>query len=205
MEKQKCEKCNMEGNFLKVYDDGSAHFFCHHHAPEGSSKLEAVKRESKFKKFLPLIIIFVLIIVFTVVTTVLHGFQLDFAMRMMMGAFFSIFGFLKVINLKAFADAYSTYDLLAKRSRAYAFTYPFFEILLAVLYLGDFGGIYRDIFTFILMAFSAIGVMIKLRQKEEIPCACLGMVFKLPMTYVTLVEDVIMAVEALIMVLLATV
>ena len=77
------------------------------------------------------------------------------------------------------------------------------EVALAFVYFADIGGIYRDIFTFGLMSVSTIGVVQKLRQKEEIPCACLGMVFKLPMTWVTLVEDVLMAVEALIMIILA--
>jgi hypothetical protein len=179
------------------------HYFCEHHKPEGAVKVLGFKPESKIKKFLPLIIIFSSIALFTVVATYLHGFSWEFAMRMMMGSFFLIFGAFKVFNLKAFADAYSTYDIVAMRSRAYAFTYPFLELLLAVLYLSDIGGIYRDIFTFVLMSVSTIGVVIKLRQREEIPCACLGMVFKIPMTWVTLIEDVLMALEALAMILLA--
>lgn len=155
------------------------------------------------KKFLPIIIIFFFITVFTVVTTYFHGFSLEFAMRMMMGSFFLVFGLFKVFNLKVFAEAYSTYDIVAKRSHFYALLYPFLELLLALLYLFDTGGIYRDTFTFLLMSVSTIGVVLKLQQKEEVPCACLGMVFKLPMTWVTLVEDVIMAVEALLMIYLA--
>ncbi len=201
--KNKCEKCSMVGDFLKIYEDGTPHYFCEHHKPEGATKLEIVKGESKFNKFMPLIVIFSVIFLFTIVTNYIYGFSFEFAMRVMMGSFFAIFGLFKIFNLKAFADAYQTYDILAMRSRMYAVVYPFIEILIAILYLADIGGIYRDIFTFILMAVSSVGVIKKLRLKEEIPCACLGMVFKLPMTWVTLVEDLLMGVEALGMVFLA--
>ncbi len=194
----------MEATFLKAGSDGMVHYYCDHHAPEGAHRIgESPKPETGFKKFLPLVLIFAAIILFTSITTYIHGFSLEFAMRMMMGSFFAIFGGFKIFNLTPFADAYSTYDIVAKRSRTYAFIYPFLEIILAVLYLSNIGGIYRDIFTFILMSVSSIGVIQKLYQGEEIPCACLGMVFKIPMTWVTLIEDVLMAVEAAIMVIIA--
>ncbi len=193
----------MVGTYSAIDTNGVTHYFCEHHKPENAVKVLGFQPESKIKKFLPLIIIFSSIGLFTAITTTIHGFSLEFAMRMMMGSFFLIFGLFKVFNLEAFADAYSTYDIVAMRSRAYALTYPFIELLLAVLYLSDIGGIYRDIFTLVLMSVSTVGVIIKLRLREEIPCACLGMVFKIPMTWVTLIEDVLMAVEALAMIVIA--
>lgn len=130
------------------------------------------------------------------------GNDLDFGMRMFMGSFFLIFGAFKLVNLKKFAEAYKMYDLLAKRYQFYGYLYPFIELGLAFLYLADIGGVARDAFTLIIMTVSAAGVIIKLRRKETIPCACLGMVFVLPMTWVTLVEDVLMAIEALFMLLM---
>lgn len=202
--KHTCEKCSMDGTFLKADKDCLVHYYCDHHAPEGATRIgKAPKQQSSFKKFLPLIVIFSSIFLFTIIASILHGsLDIAFSMRMMMGSFFAIFGLFKIFNLRAFADAYSTYDILAKRSRAYAFIYPFLELLIAALYLADIGGIYRDVFTFVLMTVSTIGVIQKIKEKEEIPCACLGKVFKIPMTSVTLIEDVVMALEALIMVLM---
>lgn len=154
------------------------------------------------KDFLPIIVIFSVIVVFTALMTIFVRTELEFAMRMMMGSFFAIFGAFKLFNLHAFADAYSTYDIIAKRSRIYAFTYPFLELLFAIGYLFDVGGVVRDIIVFLVMIISTVGVIQKLREHEEIPCACLGMVFKLPMTWITLAEDMIMAVEAIIMIVL---
>jgi hypothetical protein len=153
--------------------------------------------------FLPLIIIFSVIGLFTALMQFfIGGSDLDFGMRMFMGAFFLVFGSFKLFNLKKFAEAYRMYDLLAMRYKFYSFLYPFIELALALLYLADLGGVLRDGFTLVLMLVSVAGVMIKLRKKETIPCACLGMVFVLPMTWVTLVEDMLMAIEALFMFLM---
>ena len=163
-----------------------------------SGKGVEVKRP--IKDFFPIIVIFSVIILFTTLMTIFIRPELEFAMRMMMGSFFLIFGLFKVFNLRAFADAYQTYDIVAKRSRAYAFVYPFIELLFAVAYLANFGGVVRDSIVLVVMMVSTIGVIQKLRLREEVPCACLGMVFRLPMTWVTLGEDLLMVVEAIIMI-----
>ena len=161
---------------------------------------EGMKVKRPVKDFFPIIVIFSVIILFTTLMTIFVRPELEFAMRMMMGSFFLIFGLFKVFNLRAFADAYQTYDIVAKRSRAYAFVYPFIELLFAVAYLANFGGVVRDSIVLVVMMVSTIGVIQKLRLREEVPCACLGMVFRLPMTWVTLGEDLLMVVEAIIMI-----
>lgn len=98
--------------------------------------------------------------------------------------------------------AYKKYDVIAKKSTTYAYVYPIIEIGLAVAYLSSWNIFYINIFTLIIMLVSAYGVWLKLKEKEEIPCACLGTVFKLPMTKVTLFEDLLMAVMALGMLVL---
>jgi hypothetical protein len=50
-----------------------------------------------------------------------------------------------------------------------------------------------------LMLVSAVGIGMELAKKKEIQCACLGLVFNIPMTYVTLAEDLLMALMALLM------
>ncbi|MFT4875788.1 MAG: hypothetical protein ACI8S2_000517 [Bacteroidia bacterium] len=49
------------------------------------------------------------------------------------------------------------------------------------------------------MFVSLIGVIKSVVQKSEIQCACLGTVFNLPMSYVTIIEDGIMLAMALLM------
>jgi hypothetical protein len=49
------------------------------------------------------------------------------------------------------------------------------------------------------MSFSALGVIKAVANKTQIQCACLGTVFKLPMSTVTIVEDVGMVLMAVLM------
>ena len=51
------------------------------------------------------------------------------AMTNFMAGFFLVFSFFKLLDLRAFADTYQTYDFVAARSRAYALAYPFIELL----------------------------------------------------------------------------
>jgi hypothetical protein len=57
----------------------------------------------------------------------------------------------------------------------------------------------RSRVTFALMSFSALGVIKAVANKTQIQCACLGTVFKLPMSTVTIVEDVGMVLMAVLM------
>lgn len=161
-----------------------------------------VQRQT-IKDFLPLIIIFLVIFFLTSVMVWQLGYwDTMFAMRYFEGFFFLIFGIFKLLNLKGFVDAYSTYDIIAKRNRFYAYLYPFIELGLAVGYLFSFQLLAVAWTTLILMLIGSVGVVGELKKKNQIPCACLGVVFKIPMTWVTFIEDIIMAVMAAVMIYL---
>jgi len=93
------------------------------------------------------------------------------------------------------------YDLIAKRSETYALAYPFIELSLGFCYLFRCYLPFINIITLMVMLVSAAGVAAELYKGKEITCACLGLVFKFPMTYVTLAEDLLMAAMAATMLL----
>jgi hypothetical protein len=124
-------------------------------------------------------------------------------MRFFMGPFFLTFASFKLLNLKGFADIYQTYDIIALRFKPWAYIYPFVELLLGAIYLLNFANIYVNIFTMILMIIGAIGVHITLKKRHGIHCACLGAIIKLPMSKISLYEDVGMAIMAAIMVFIS--
>ena len=154
---------------------------------------------TKFSDFIPLIVIFIVIIA---ITWILASPDMFSIFRNFMGVFFLVFGAFKVVNIKGFADAYGQYDLLAKRSRLYGYLYPFIELGLGFAYLFSFKLLIINWITLVIMLLGALGVYLKLRKRELIPCACLGVVFKIPMTWVTLGEDLLMAAMALAMIVL---
>ena len=129
-------------------------------------------------------------------TFVWHRFMPNF-----MAGFFISFSFFKCLDLAGFANSYAMYDLLAKRLPQYGYVYPFIELALGIGYILYGDSIWLNSFTFILMAFSTLGVLIAVANRQKIRCACLGAVFNLPMSTVTIVEDVLMAVMALWMVM----
>ena len=120
----------------------------------------------------------------------LHTVTLSETMRYFMAGFFLVFAFFKLLDIRAFADAYAGYDLLAARWHGWGMLYPFVELALGMAYLAHYNPVVTHWATIIVMGFSAIGVIRAVTRKTQIQCACLGTVFKLPMSTVTIIEDV---------------
>ena len=156
----------------------------------------------KFKSFLPLIFIFALIIVFSVaVAWYRQLFTYQSLMIGFMAGFFIVFGGFKLIKPAAFAEAYSMYDVIAKRIKAYGFIYPFIELGLGFAFLFRFQIDIIAWVTLVLMVVNSFGAYEGIRDKKVLMCACLGTVFKLPMSFVTIGEDLLMALMALMIIL----
>lgn len=160
-----------------------------------------------WQSYMPLIVIFALLLVSVVVLGLrdlaLGTFSSLMLVSYFMTGFFLVFGGFKFMDLKGFAEGYATYDLLAKKWYAYGYVYPFIEVLFGLLML--YGYVSRGLLwvEFIVMLFSGIGVAKKLLRKEQFMCACLGTFLKVPLTYITLIEDFGMALLALLLILVA--
>lgn len=123
-------------------------------------------------------------------------------MRYFMGGFFLVFSFFKMLDLRGFADTYRTYDIVAGAVPAWGWVYPFAELGLGAAYVLNLAPVATNLITLLLMLVGAVGVFNALLNKRAIRCACLGTVLNLPMTKITLVEDLGMAAMAAIMLLL---
>lgn len=155
------------------------------------------------RNFLPLITMFGIIIVFTIIRQwQSETWNMVNALSDFMGSFFIIFATFKFVHLEHFVEAYRIYDIIAQKNKLYAYAYPCIEFGLGVAYIIRFHPITTSILALLLMTVSSIGVIIELRKKKQIACACLREVFKLPMTYVTLVENCIMSLTALILIIM---
>ncbi|MDB5282610.1 MAG: heavy metal transporter, partial [Bacteroidota bacterium] len=58
---------------------------------------------------------------------------------------------------------------------------------------------FTTLFTLIVMGVSIAGFLHSVLNKKKIPCACLGTVFNLPMSTVTIIEDGLMIVMSVAM------
>lgn len=138
-----------------------------------------------------------LIAIYITGVTLINNFQLQGInwsgwMNQFMAGFFLVFSAFKFLDMRGFAEGYSTYDLLAKHWYTYGYIYPFLELSLGILYLTQSLSVATQIATIILMSFSSLGVINSLLKKQQIQCACLGTLLKVPLSTVTLVEDLMM-------------
>lgn len=127
------------------------------------------------------------------------GFHLMQWMSHFMAGFFVVFSFFKLMNLRGFAEGYRTYDVVAKAVPAWGFIYPFVELALGMAFLTGFNPQLTNVVTLIVMGVSTIGVVQSLLKKTPFQCACLGTVIKLPLSKVTLFEDLLMVAMSIIM------
>jgi len=173
---------------------------------KSQQSFEQPKSASWFSTYYPLLLIIGFITLVSLLSQFsMHNEKLTFSintwMMHFMAGFFIVFSFFKLLDIKSFADSYAMYDLLAKRMNSYGLIYPFIELGLGIAYLLAWQPVLTNLLTFLLMTFSSIGVVQSVMNKQKIRCACLGSVFNLPMSTVTIIEDLAMAGMALIMLL----
>jgi len=162
--------------------------------------------EVTWRSYLPLLVVFFLLVAVSAVASwqdYLAGeLALSSSLLYFMIGFFIVFAGFKLMDLKGFAEGYSTYDLLAKKVPAYGYLYPFIELGFGLVMLAGFHSMGILWAEFAVMAFSGIGVTIKIVKGEEFKCVCLGTFLKVPLTNVTLIEDFGMAGLALVLIFL---
>jgi copper chaperone CopZ len=162
-----------------------------------SSHTEHVMEEEESKNWLttykPLLLVFFYIVLISFVVQLSSPFfNWMQMMQHFMAGFFLTFSFFKLLNLKGFAESYAMYDIVAKKIPAWGYLYAFTELALGIAYLLNYWPITTNLVTFLVMSVSIIGVLQSVLNKKKIQCACLGTVFNLPMSTVTIVEDALM-------------
>lgn len=185
-----CHKCGMT---LVLKSENKV---VSHHEDRGLGELS-------WKNYFPLIIV-ISVIFLTAVTISVHDLSLGIfsiwnLLSYFMIGFFLTFATFKLMDLKGFKEGYSTYDLLAQKVPVYGYVYPFIELFfgIAMILIPFSKGLL--IAEGLVMAFSGLGVAIKIAKKEPFMCACLGTFLRVPLTKITLIEDFGMATLAFIM------
>lgn len=113
-------------------------------------------------------------------------------MRVFMSGFFLTFSFFKMLDLSGFADSYAMYDVIAMKFKSWGYIYALLELALGIAFAVNFEPVVTNGFTAVLMSVSLVGVLQSVLNKKKIQCACLGAVFNLPMSTVTIIEDGLM-------------
>ena len=156
---------------------------------------EVTSEKTWFETYLPL-----LLIVGTLAIVSLRSAHdtSDWMLNFMAG-FFIVFATFKLFDLRGFQNTYATYDVLAKHYPTYGLVYPFIELALGFAFLFRYQITFTLYATIAVMTLSSLGVIQALRNKQRIRCACLGTALNLPMSTVTLVEDLLMVIMSVLM------
>ena len=171
------------------------------HAPAAQTS-EEKSTTSWIQTYKPILIIFAYISAIALIAAGIgNNFNWMTGMRIFMSGFFISFSFFKMLDLNGFADSYASYDIIAKRFRTWGFIYAFIELTLGIAYAINFQPFITNLVTLVVMSISIIGVLQSVWNKRKIRCACLGAVFNLPMSSITIIEDVLMIVMSAIMLL----
>ncbi|KOS04777.1 heavy metal transporter [Flavobacterium akiainvivens] len=128
----------------------------------------------------------------TIAATAAGAFNGMAFMRVFMAGFFLTFSFFKMLDLRGFAESYAMYDIVAKKIPAWGYIYAFLELGLGLAFATNWQPVFTNAFTAVLMSVSLVGVLQSVLSKKTIRCACLGAVFNLPMSTVTIIEDGLM-------------
>lgn len=164
----------------------------------------AIEKESTWlSTYKPVLLIFAFIFTVTLLIQIKSQ-QLNFTLWMQhfMAGFFLVFSFFKMLNLKGFAESYVMYDVIAKKIPVWAYLYAFIELALGIAFLVNFNPFITNLVTVVVMSVSIIGVLQTVLNKKKIQCACLGAIFELPMSTVTIIEDGLMIIMSAAMLLM---
>ncbi len=114
-----------------------------------------------------------------------------------------VLAILKLRDLYAFTNQFITYDLLSQRWLPYAYIYPFAEAAVGV---GMIWGGLEWLFALIALFIGSIGAVSVYKavyiDKRELKCACVGGNSNVPLGFVSLSENLMMIIAALIMLML---
>lgn len=167
-----------------------------------NEKIELTK--SWINTYKPVLLIFIYLFVITfLIEFSSQNFHVIRWMRHFMAGFFLVFSFFKMLNIKGFKESYAMYDIVAKKFPTWGYIYAFIEMFLGIAFLINFNPIIVNSVTLIIMLISIIGVLQTVLNKKAIKCACLGDVFNLPMSTITIIEDGLMILMSLGMLIIS--
>tara|TARA_B100001142_G_scaffold308905_1_gene340892 strand:+ start:691 stop:1419 length:729 start_codon:yes stop_codon:yes gene_type:complete len=152
------------------------------------------------KTYKPILLALFFVVLLAVISSIERSFSYKEFFRLYMGYFFIIFSFLKLQNIKQFALSFSKYDPISQKFFKFGIIYPFLELLLGILFILNFLGLTINILTIIIFIPQTIGVIIKLKNNEKISCACVGTSTEIPISNLTILENIIMCLMAIYMI-----
>jgi hypothetical protein len=148
--------------------------------------------KNKILEYLPVFYVYI----FSLLISLNIVFFYDLALRSLvlyfLGFFSLTFGVLKFYDLKTYVQNVLEYDLIAQNFKPYAYIFPFFEVIFGILFILQKEILFLEYFCIALFLTNIAIIANALEKKKNFRCACMGGVFKLPLSYVSLLESLTM-------------
>jgi len=139
--------------------------------------------------YLPLV---ALVFVSTLIAEILHlSFGLPF-MSMLMGFILIEFALVKLFDIDRFVEKFSKYDLISSRIKFYGYLFPLIELAIGLAYIGHYNPVVTSWVMLIIGTISIVGILLSLRKKEKLTCACMGSAADMPLGTITVIENALM-------------
>lgn len=200
---KKCELCSMDATHLLVDKDSLVHSYCKHHAPSGSKKINQSHILPVLKTYRILFLLVGLIFLYMLGRYYfLSNYGLDNILNDFMAGFFMFFGAFQLNSLSSTSEALKKYDPLAQKFSWYVGLYPFVFFFFGLLLHFHSASLIVSLLTIPMLGIQTMGIIKALKSGANIECACAGTKFSLPLSYVTVVENLIMVTMSIAMIII---
>ncbi len=193
----------MDATHLFVDKDGLVHNYCKHHAPSGSKKINQSQIVSALKTYRILFVLAGLIFLYMFGRYYfISNYGLDNILNDFMAGFFIFFGALQLNSLSSTSETLKKYDPIAQKFSWYAGLYPFVFFFFGLLLHFHSASTIVSLLTIPMLGIQTLGIIKVLKSGANIECACAGTKFSLPLSYVTVVENLIMVAMSIAMIII---
>ena len=156
--------------------------------------------KEKILTFLPVFYVYIVSLLITLNLTFYYSLQTRISIIYFLGFFSLIFGVLKLVRYRGFVESLREYDVISQKIKIYAYIYPFFEIIFGVLFILQKEYLLLEYICLGFFLANLVSVTLALEKRKKFYCACMGGLFKLPLSYVSLVENLTMIIGLVVLI-----
>jgi len=154
------------------------------------------------KDYLPIIYIYLFSFFVSLTLWIYYSYSFRYSLLIFLGSFSLVFSVLKFYNYKGFIESFMEYDFISKKIRFYAYSFPFFEFAFGIAFVLRAEVFLLEIFCLLFFSLNLLSVLNALLKKQKYMCACLGGLFNVPLSYVSLFENLTMIGGILLLIIL---
>jgi len=153
---------------------------------------EPVSFKEKFLTYLPVFYVYAFSLLISLNIVFFYSLNLRSLFLFFLGFFSISFGVLKLINLKSYFESVLEYDFIVQKFNFYAYLIPIFEIVFGALFVLQKEYLFIEYLCIIFFTLNIVVIANALEKKRNFTCACMGGLFKIPLSYVSLLESLTM-------------